>query len=101
MADGARWWRGGWSAGRLGQHERFMRVLNRTDSRVERAASHAALGTEGIPARRFPREKAISTKASDSQSRRKPEGETLIARQAEVDQHDGRTSGAASGTGRR
>src|SRR6266436_10051353 len=44
---------------------------------VERAASHWPLATEVIPAQKISSEKAISTKASDSQVETKPEGERL------------------------
>ncbi len=48
-------------------------------SPVERAASHWPLCTEVMPAQKISSEKAISTKASDSQVDTKPEGEMSTA----------------------
>ena len=46
------------------------------DRPVEREASHWPLGTEVMPAQKISSEKAISTRASDSQVETKPEGES-------------------------
>ena len=56
----------------------FIRVWP-NDSPVERAASHWPLCTEVMPAQKISSEKAISTKASDSQVETKPEGEMSAA----------------------